>query len=893
MAMVANRTTSSEKPRFRNAAGAADCRAGGDRNVASKHLAKASRDAAWRKRWHRGDVKRKRGSGSAARRAERRRATAADSSTGEAYSEAVGGYVTADEGSDEFWPWGFGSWNGVSAVYGGSAGPATVADAQTQTWEGNEGSQDVKGYAGQVSDEVAGDLLCLVDGTATQAAMADASVQCEGAVKQESGTQTQLAMRDASAQTLRKKTGRTDQASVRLQTEFSFDEEYWKLLKKQASLREDMEKKTATAMKDAKEEETLKVMRSLRTTMLILNDRRSEAVGWRDDPIFPWDHHEDFEARLASQAAHVKLVEDRVRELRAIEAQLSTGMERAREDALHPFSWEAETEGDACTAPKMFIWESVEEGFSAVDSSKDRREGAVPETKQKRWNEIVGEKREEVDAEWRVEGRFVNQSRQWTKRQHKALEDEAWYRADKEWKETTEARMRGKIAELESQVDEVRWRGEAQGSLGAISVTVAQKGSSGAKWSTQSNEEWQVEQERRWLAVKRIDFVNKIPQFDNASLVWDALQVAQQSKRVFSEEKVCDGVSRFDYSDPSAVHFEGSGIGEDGLQEWRLAWLRREMRGIIVRNTGEIVARGLHKFFNVGQLQESKMRELARLQTLEVLEKLDGQMIMGVVLGDAVEYWSRKGKTAVAITATRLARELPGQHDALVKCAHDKGATVVFEMIGSQSRIKSDEGMQPRLVLIAVRAHSSGEYWPHWQMQEMAVRHGVQVVRRLTTLEGIGLKAIVKQVSQWKAKEGVIVRLEGGVVLKVKSDWWFTAGYCKRFRDKAKEWKEQEDQRWTRMQRKMQTKRHRLAVVRPYGIEKPADVLSVMSTAEKVEAVYTGAKLSVIIVSFKCTKEKNEAQQAALELKWKVCDSYSNRTANKVGRRIAVFHRGK
>ena len=51
--------------------------------------------------------------------------------------------------------------------------------------------------------------------------------------------------------------------------------------------------------------------------------------------------------------------------------------------------------------------------------------------------------------------------------------------------------------------------------------------------------------------------------------------------------------------------------------------------------------------------------------------------------------------------------------------------------------------------------------------------------------------------------------------------------------------------------------------------EKPADVLSVMSTAEKVEAVYTGAKLSVIIVSFKCTKEKNEAQQA------KCCHRYS------------------
>ena len=82
-------------------------------------------------------------------------------------------------------------------------------------------------------------------------------------------------------------------------------------------------------------------------------------------------------------------------------------------------------------------------------------------TKQERWHEIVAEKREEVNAEWRGEGRFVNQQRQRTKRQHKALEEEVWYRADTEWKETAEATMLRKIAALESQTAESRWRGEA------------------------------------------------------------------------------------------------------------------------------------------------------------------------------------------------------------------------------------------------------------------------------------------------------------------------------------------------------------------------------------------------------------------------------------------------
>ena len=75
----------------------------------------------------------------------------------------------------------------------------------------------------------------------------------------------------------------------------------------------------------------------------------------------------------------------------------------------------------------------------------------------------------------------------------------------------------------------------------------------------------------------------------------------------------------------------------------------------MVRTSGEVIAMGLHKFFNLGQLKENKLKEMAKVGVLEVLEKLNGQMIMGVVVGDFVEYWSRKGKTPVAVTAINSA----------------------------------------------------------------------------------------------------------------------------------------------------------------------------------------------------------------------------------------------
>ena len=141
------------------------------------------------------------------------------------------------------------------------------------------------------------------------------------------------------------------------------------------------------------------------------------------------------------------------------------------------------------------------------------------------------------------------------------------------------------------------------------------------------------------------------------------------------------GIMHFDYEEPWPAHFIHSGRGRtvDDKAEWRRAWLRREMRGIVMRNTGEVVARGLHKFFNLGQLAEVKFGVLQRKQIAEVLVKLDGQMLMGVVIDTEVQFWSRKGHTVTGKTAHRIAGE---GHAALVLEAHNAGCTAVFEMIG-------------------------------------------------------------------------------------------------------------------------------------------------------------------------------------------------------------------
>ena len=393
--------------------------------------------------------------------------------------------------------------------------------------------------------------------------------------------------------------------------------------------------------------------------------------------------------------------------------------------------------------------------------------------------------------------------------------------------------------------------------------------------------------ENQRQATRQMEFIDRYPQLDDGTRAWLALEDAMQGREEFVRSEVCDGVYRFDYTDPGATHFCGKG-GEDN----RRAWLRREMRGLVMRDTGEVVVRGLHKFFNVGQLKETKMHRLGQQRVLEVLSKLDGQMVVGVLVGDTVEYWSRKGRTVVGATATRIVEAAEGDFDGAVFDASSNGATMVFEMIGHQSRIKSNEGREPRLILTAIRENDTGKYWRHEELLEIGIAYGLEVVNRHKEMETWGIiQRISAEVEAWRGKEGVVVRMEDGAMVKVKSSWWFQAGYCRHFRDAAREWRSNEKARQMRMEGRLHTRPQRLAITRARGLQKPTDIFNVMQRAKKVEAVYNArGKLTFIIVGFVSRQEQDEAQATARLKGWTATMAYRIRTRGKVGRRIEVFY---
>ncbi len=275
--------------------------------------------------------------------------------------------------------------------------------------------------------------------------------------------------------------------------------------------------------------------------------------------------------------------------------------------------------------------------------------------------------------------------------------------------------------------------------------------------------------------------------------------------------------------------------------------LLAECRGLVLCN-GLVVARPVQRFRRVAE-----MCSLAESVTTElVTEKLDGVMVCGVVMAGAVEMWSRGGWTEHAQAATRVARETHGMLE-LITLIWELGGSATFEFIGKQNAIKVRYGCT-ELVLVAVRDMETGRWWEYERLEHMCRRYGARFVARYKELEGKTLKEIVEVVEHWQDREGVVARLKGGDMCKVKSIWWLERA-CRQgkrwYREEAD--KVQADRRLAKRKLNMES-RHQRVVLRGWdSTVNPAKALQYFKEAGKVEAIYGRAsgKQGTLVLGFR------------------------------------------
>lgn len=187
-----------------------------------------------------------------------------------------------------------------------------------------------------------------------------------------------------------------------------------------------------------------------------------------------------------------------------------------------------------------------------------------------------------------------------------------------------------------------------------------------------------------------------------------------------------------------------------------------ECRGLKFDDTGRILARPFHKFFNIGEKEPPETVDWSRPHL--VLDKLDGSMVHPCLLNGELTFMTRKGVSRQAEAALAASSDAV---QALCRDALARGITPLFEFTSPDNRVVLEYD-RTDLTLLAARDTITGQYMPMGDLTALANRYGVAVVNSFGHVEDF--RAFIAQSRALDGIEGYVVAFENGHRLKLKTD---------------------------------------------------------------------------------------------------------------------------
>lgn len=199
----------------------------------------------------------------------------------------------------------------------------------------------------------------------------------------------------------------------------------------------------------------------------------------------------------------------------------------------------------------------------------------------------------------------------------------------------------------------------------------------------------------------------------------------------------------------------------------------RECRGMLFDGkTGKIIRRPLHKFFNLGEREESRGDNFKPEDVVAVYDKLDGSMIAPFFLNNEQGYHQVRWGTKAGLThMTPDVEAFVEKHYnyaefAIMMLAVD--VQPIFEYMAPKHRIVVNHS-EEKMELLALRHIFTGEYYDYDTMVKCANNHQLPCVKRWKVDPSLDL---VEQVRELEGSEGVVLEMKNGDRLKVKSLWY-------------------------------------------------------------------------------------------------------------------------
>jgi len=135
--------------------------------------------------------------------------------------------------------------------------------------------------------------------------------------------------------------------------------------------------------------------------------------------------------------------------------------------------------------------------------------------------------------------------------------------------------------------------------------------------------------------------------------------------------------------------------------------IRRECRGIIFGPDGKLMSRPFHKFFNIGQVEETQPHLVDFSQKHLLMNKLDGSFLRPIMLNGKIRWGTKMGFSEVAEDAEKFLAKHPKYAEFASYCFENM-LTPVFEYVGPYNKVVLN--YEENMVLLAVREMITGKY---------------------------------------------------------------------------------------------------------------------------------------------------------------------------------------
>lgn len=200
--------------------------------------------------------------------------------------------------------------------------------------------------------------------------------------------------------------------------------------------------------------------------------------------------------------------------------------------------------------------------------------------------------------------------------------------------------------------------------------------------------------------------------------------------------------------------------------------IRRECRGIMFDDSGKIISRPFHKFFNVDEREETFVDNINESKISHIEVKLDGTMIRPVLINGEIRWCTKSGITEHSRGPEEYVSKRP-QIRYFAEMLIRMGKTGLFEWTAPDNRIVVGYD-RPQLRLLAIRDNVSGRYQKvGW---ESRLTENLDETDRNDLPCGLG--SFLKMAREEEQGEGYVIVMKDGHRMKVKNDRYCRIHKC-------------------------------------------------------------------------------------------------------------------